>query len=583
MSRQEQECLRLNTCRSCSLSPLCQWEGQQQQCQAIPGQVCEEGWDHVGEVCLQMNSSRDSYDNTQHYCKNQGGNMASLHTPTHVSYVLDQLSKLQLHSKKLSPWVGLRKINVSYWGWEDMSPFTNSSLRWLPGEPNDSGFCAFMDRAEVSSLKANPCTANTDGFICERPAGSVERPTARPCRLPCSHRTSCRNCTSQPMECMWCGSTQRCVEAAAYVISFPYGQCLEWQTQDCQAETCSGLRTCSECLERVECGWCSDPSNTGRGVCMEGSYRGPMKPLPSNRQGPGATQTLRGRDMAPHHSLCSADRGYSWAFIHCPACQCNGHSRCVNSSVCERCENLTSGPRCESCAPGYYGDPTNGGTCHACKCNNHATVCHTNTGTCHCATKGIRGDQCQLCDSENRYLGNPLQGTCYYNLLIDYQFTFSLLQEDDRHYTAINFMATPEQATKNLDMSINASNNFNLNISWSLSSTAGTISGEELSIISRTNIREHRDSFSCDSFNFRLHHNITFYVHLSNFSWPIKIQIAFSQHNSIMDLVQFFVTFFSCFLSLLLVAAVMWKIKQTCWASRRQEVGLRISVYCTLL
>lgn len=33
------------------------------------------------------------------------------------------------------------------------------------------------------------------------------------------------------------------------------------------------------------------------------------------------------------------------------------------------------------------------------------------------------------------------------NLLIDYQFTFSLLQEDDRYYTAINFMATPEQVT----------------------------------------------------------------------------------------------------------------------------------------
>lgn len=31
------------------------------------------------------------------------------------------------------------------------------------------------------------------------------------------------------------------------------------------------------------------------------------------------------------------------------------------------------------------------------------------------------------------------------NLLIDYQFTFSLLQEDDHYYTAINFMATPEQ------------------------------------------------------------------------------------------------------------------------------------------
>lgn len=34
------------------------------------------------------------------------------------------------------------------------------------------------------------------------------------------------------------------------------------------------------------------------------------------------------------------------------------------------------------------------------------------------------------------------------NLLIDYQFTFSLIQEDDNHYTAINFMASPEQVRK---------------------------------------------------------------------------------------------------------------------------------------
>ncbi|MEQ2200121.1 Attractin-like protein 1, partial [Xenoophorus captivus] len=101
--------------------------------------------------------------------------------------------------------------------------------------------------------------------------------------------------------------------------------------------------------------------------------------------------------------------------------------------------------------------------------------------------------------------------------------------------------------------------------------TAGTISGEEVPIVSKTNIKEYKDSFSCEKFTFRSNPNITFYVYVSNFSWPIKIQIAFSQHNSIMDLVQFFVTFFSCFLSLLLVAAVVWKIKQTCWASRRRE------------
>lgn len=45
-------------------------------------------------------------------------------------------------------------------------------------------------------------------------------------------------------------------------------------------------------------------------------------------------------------------------------------------------------------------------------------------------------------------------------------------------------------------------------------------------IIARTNIKEHRDSFSCEKFNFRLHHNITFYVYVSNFSWPNKIQVS---------------------------------------------------------
>uniref|UniRef100_A0A4W4EMR1 Attractin-like 1b n=1 Tax=Electrophorus electricus TaxID=8005 RepID=A0A4W4EMR1_ELEEL len=545
-----QICSKLANCKSCSLNLNCQWDHQQHECHALPAKLCGEGWSHVGEACLRINSSRESYDNARHYCKNLGGIIASLSTAKQVDFILGELQKYQQQEKvsKLSPWVGLRKINVSYWGWEDNSPFTNTSLQWLPGEPNDSGFCAYLEKAQVSGLRANPCNSRN----------------ARPCKTPCSLHTTCENCTSQANECMWCGSTKRCVDSNAYVISFPYGQCLEWQTNECVSQNCSGLRTCGQCLDQPDCGWCGDPSNTGRGQCVEGSYRGPMKNLLKNSQ-----------DMVLDTTLCPKERGYEWAFIQCPACQCNGHSTCVNGSVCEQCRNLTTGLHCETCMPGYHGDPTNGGKCQACKCNGHASMCQVLTGKCHCTTKGIKGDQCNLCDSENRYLGNPLRGTCYYNLLIDYQFTFSLLQEDDHYYTAINFMATPEQTNKNLDMSINASNNFNLNVTWSIGSTAGTISGEEVPIVSKTNIKEHRDSFSCEKFSFRSNPNITFYVYVSNFSWPIKIQIAFSQHNSIMDLVQFFVTFFSCFLSLLLVAAVVWKIKQTCWASRRREQLMR--------
>ncbi|XP_043911831.1 attractin-like protein 1 [Protopterus annectens] len=559
--RNEQICGKLTSCKSCSLNLNCQWDQRQPECQALPAHLCGDGWSHVGESCIRINATRENYDNAKLYCYNLSGNLASLTTPKEVEFVLDELQKYT--RQKISPWVGLRKINISYWGWDDMSPFTNTTLQWLPGEPNDSGFCAYLERAEVAGLKANPCTAMADGLVCEKPVVSPNQ-NARPCKTPCSLRSTCSNCTSQGMECMWCSGTKRCVDSNAYVISFPYGQCLEWQTTACPSQNCSGLRTCGQCLEQPGCGWCNDPSNTGKGHCIEGSYRGPMKLLGKQSQ-----------EMVLDVSLCPREKHYEWAFVHCPACQCNGHSTCVNGSVCEQCKNLTMGKQCESCLAGYYGDPTNGGKCQACKCNGHANICQAQTGKCYCTTKGIKGDQCQLCDSENRYLGNPLRGTCYYSLLIDYQFTFSLFQDDDRHYTAINFMANPEQPNKNLEMSINASNNFSLNITWSVGSTAGTISGEEIPIVSKSNIKEYRNSFSYEEYNFRYNLNITFYVYVSNFSWPTKIQIAFSQHNSIMDLVQFFVTFFSCFLSLLLVAAVVWKIKQTCWASRRREQLMR--------
>lgn len=52
-----------------------------------------------------------------------------------------------------------------------------------------------------------------------------------------------------------------------------------------------------------------------------------------------------------------------WFVCSLAACQCNGHSQCVNESVCEKCEDLTTGRHCESCVSGFYGDPTNGGSC----------------------------------------------------------------------------------------------------------------------------------------------------------------------------------------------------------------------------
>lgn len=78
------------------------------------------------------------------------------------------------YKASVTPWVGLRKINVSYWCWEDMSPFTNTSLQWLPGEPSDAGFCGYLAEPAFSGLKAQTCINPVNGSLCERPGTSQD-------------------------------------------------------------------------------------------------------------------------------------------------------------------------------------------------------------------------------------------------------------------------------------------------------------------------------------------------------------------------------------------------------------------------
>ena len=84
-------------------------------CHPAPAQQCSEGWSQVGEACLRINSSRESYDNAQHYCKNLNGNIASLTTSKQVDFVLEELKKLQQQDK-----VNIHKyINSPFLHWTE--------------------------------------------------------------------------------------------------------------------------------------------------------------------------------------------------------------------------------------------------------------------------------------------------------------------------------------------------------------------------------------------------------------------------------------------------------------------------------
>lgn len=346
---------------------------------------------------------------------------------------------------------------------------------------------------------------------------TVEEPL--PCPPSCSSLTSCSNCTTE--ECIWCQNEQRCVDKNAYTSSFPYGQCREWTTltTKCRVATagksqCGFYKSCAQCRDDPACGWCDDGSHTGLGKCLPGGDSGPQEEME-----------------------CPAHR---WHFTHCPSCQCNGHSTCDDDRTCRQpCANLTTGQYCERCKTGYWGNPINGGICQKCECNGQATHCHHETAKCYCSTKGLAGDHCEKCDATNHYHGDPSKGSCYYDLTIDYQFTFNLSKKEDRHFTQINFRNSPIKSDIDADFSIVCSVSAKMNI------TIRTAGGPEKPLFSSVNCSTFRYRFSKTEHHFGIEDNVTlttFYVYVYDFQPPLWIQIAFSQYPKL-NLQQFFITF----------------------------------------
>ncbi|XP_048195748.1 laminin subunit beta-1 isoform X1 [Perognathus longimembris pacificus] len=117
--------------------------------------------------------------------------------------------------------------------------------------------------------------------------------------------------------------------------------------------------------------------------------------------------------------------GY-WGFPSCQPCQCNGHADDCDSVTgeCVNCQDYTTGHNCERCFAGYYGNPIigSGDHCRPCPCpdgpesgRQFASSCYQDPVTlqlaCVCEP-GYIGSRCEDCASG--FFGNPsdIGGSC---------------------------------------------------------------------------------------------------------------------------------------------------------------------------
>uniref|UniRef100_A0A8B9M1E1 Laminin, alpha 5 n=1 Tax=Astyanax mexicanus TaxID=7994 RepID=A0A8B9M1E1_ASTMX len=93
--------------------------------------------------------------------------------------------------------------------------------------------------------------------------------------------------------------------------------------------------------------------------------------------------------------------------VSCTSCPCPIFAiRCVEKPNQMQCLCMPgyAGPKCERCAPGFYGNPmVIGSTCQPCNCNDNSdpnmlfSDCHPITGECQSCMFDTAGPHCELC------------------------------------------------------------------------------------------------------------------------------------------------------------------------------------------
>ncbi|XP_031846744.1 laminin subunit gamma-1 isoform X2 [Nomia melanderi] len=91
----------------------------------------------------------------------------------------------------------------------------------------------------------------------------------------------------------------------------------------------------------------------------------------------------------------------------CKPCPCPDNGPCIllgnnPDPICSECPSGRTGPRCETCSDGYFGNPEGGIACRPCDCNNNIDLnavrnCNQETGECLKCVNNTAGFYCEEC------------------------------------------------------------------------------------------------------------------------------------------------------------------------------------------
>ncbi|CAH2252137.1 laminin subunit alpha-4 [Pelobates cultripes] len=255
-----------------------------------------------------------------------------------------------------------------------------------------------------------PCWASFEGSASESEGSSSLNPSRLETRV-IDIQHSAIPARLVPLE-------QRCQSGFYYSVS---GECLPCKCNGNSQKCLDGSGTCVDC-QRNTTGKHCDKCPSG---FMEDVIRGVLRnclscpcPLPISSNNfalscgikRGSVQCLCQENYAgPKCERCAPGYYGNPLLIGstCKKCDCSGNSDpnlifedCNElTGQCNNCFRNSTGFNCERCADWYYGDARLAKNCTECHCSKCGTkFCHGGTGQCHCKP-GVTGAKCDRCQA----------------------------------------------------------------------------------------------------------------------------------------------------------------------------------------